>query len=88
MICKISHSSHIPQKMKNKAVRNVMKIDNNYLHQAGHMPFREKIIDFLKEMKHKIHDDEMEDEILIEQLLTLFKNHLVKSAKEVAEIKT
>ena len=51
------------------------------------MPFQEKIIDFLEELKQKT-QDEMENETSTEQLLSLFKNHILKSAKEVAEIKT
>ena len=51
------------------------------------MPFQEKIIDFLEELKQK-KQDEMKNETSTEQLLFLFENHLVKSTKEVAEIKT
>ena len=32
--------------------------------------------------------DKMENQTLTEQLLSLFENHIVKSAKEVAEIET
>ena len=64
-----------------------MKIDKKYWWQAENVPFWEKIIHFLEELRQKMQDD-MENETSTEQLLSLFKNHIVKSAKEVAETET
>ena len=49
-------------------------------------PFEKKNIDFLKELKQSMQDD-MENESLTEQLLSLFENNIIKSAKEVADIR-
>jgi len=51
------------------------------------MHFQDKIIDFLEELRQK-KQDKMQNKTLTEQLLSLFKNLRVKSAKEVAEIET
>jgi len=66
-------------KLKNKVLKKFIKIDNDCLRTSGNSIFKEKVTDFLNFFS----ESEENKQLPSEQILNLFKKHIVQSAKDV-----